>query len=121
VLSGWELEVQRHPSSCLTLIMACIIYWQAMEINRILLEDDPEGAGVVLSLLEHISPIGLENIILYGNMCLIVSWLGYSPSDRASLAYIYARKWDTLCQEVPPANLMSRNVLFLLKDELSFT
>ena len=50
--------------------MACIIYWQAKEINRVLLEEDPEGAGVDLSLLEHISPIGWENIILYGEYVL---------------------------------------------------
>jgi TnpA family transposase len=70
VLTARDLEGQRHTSSCLTLIMACIIYWQAKEINRVLLEKDPEGAGVDLSLMEHISPIGWENIILYGEYVL---------------------------------------------------
>jgi TnpA family transposase len=70
VLTARDLEGQRNTSSCLTLIMACIIYWQAKEINRVLLEEDPEGAGVDLSLLEHISPIGWENIILYGEYVL---------------------------------------------------
>jgi TnpA family transposase len=65
-----DLEGQRNTSSCLTLIMACIIYWQAKEISRVNLEGDPEGAGVDLSLLEHISPIGWENIILYGEYVL---------------------------------------------------
>jgi hypothetical protein len=50
--------------------MACIIYWQAKEINRVILECDPEGAGVDLSLLEHISAIGWEHIILYGEYVL---------------------------------------------------
>ena len=45
--------------------MACIIYWQAKEINRVTLEGDPEGTGIDLSLLGHISPIGWDNIILY--------------------------------------------------------
>ncbi len=54
-----------YASSCLTLIMACIIYWQAQEISQVILEGEPEAAGVNLSLLEHISPIGWENIILY--------------------------------------------------------
>jgi TnpA family transposase len=70
VLTGRDLEGQRHTSSCLTLIMACIIYWQAKEINRVLLEEDLEGVGVDLSLLEHISPVGWENIILYGEYVL---------------------------------------------------
>jgi hypothetical protein len=50
--------------------MACIIYWQAKEINRILQTDDPEGAGIDISLIEHISPIGWDNIILYGEYVL---------------------------------------------------
>jgi hypothetical protein len=50
--------------------MACIIYWQAKEISRVIHEHDSEDAGVDLSLLEHISPIGWENIILYGEYVL---------------------------------------------------
>jgi hypothetical protein len=50
--------------------MACIIYWQAKEIHRILLEGDPEGRGVDLSLLEHLSPIAWDNVILYGEYVL---------------------------------------------------
>ena len=63
-------EEQKHSCSCLTLILACIIYWQAKEINRVILECDSDGAGVDLSLLEHISPIGWENVILYGEYVL---------------------------------------------------
>jgi Tn3 transposase DDE domain len=54
----------------LTLIIACIIYWQAKEIKRVLLEEDPEGVRMNLSLLEHISSIGWENVILYGEYVL---------------------------------------------------
>jgi hypothetical protein len=64
------LQAQKNTTSCLTLIMACIIYWQTKEINRVILECDPEAAGVDLSLLKHISPIGWENIILYGEYVL---------------------------------------------------
>lgn len=70
VLTARDMEGQRTTSSCLTLIIACIIYWQAKEINRVALEEDAEGAGVDLSLVEHISPIGWENIILYGEYVL---------------------------------------------------
>lgn len=50
--------------------MACIIYWQAKEINRVILEALPVAAGVDLSLLEHISPIGWDNVLLYGEYVL---------------------------------------------------
>jgi hypothetical protein len=50
--------------------MACIIYWQAKEISRVILECDPEGVGIDLSLLEHISPIGWDNVLLYGEYVL---------------------------------------------------
>jgi TnpA family transposase len=69
-LTTRELEEQKNTSSCLTLIMACVIYWQAKEINRVILECDPEGAGIDLSLLEHISPIGWDNVLLYGEYVL---------------------------------------------------
>ncbi len=52
------------------LIMMCIIYWQAEEIGRAIMEGEPEAAGVDLSLLEHVSPIGWDNIILYGGYVL---------------------------------------------------
>jgi hypothetical protein len=50
--------------------MAYIIYWQAKEINRVLLYSEPEHDGIDLSLLEHISPIGWENVLLYGKYVL---------------------------------------------------
>lgn len=56
--------------SCLTLILACIVYWQVKEINRVVLECDPEGNGIDLRLIEHISPITWDNIILYGEYVL---------------------------------------------------
>ena len=46
--------------------MAAIIYWQAKEMSRIVKEYDPEEAGIDLSLLAHVSPIGWSNVIIYG-------------------------------------------------------
>ena len=69
-LMARDLQAQRNTSNCLTLIIACIIYWQAKEISRVILECDPDGAGIDLSLLEHISPVGWENITLYGEYVL---------------------------------------------------
>ena len=57
-------------SSCLTLLIASIIYWQAKEIHRVILEGNPEEAKVDLSLLEHISPVGWDNVLLYGEYVL---------------------------------------------------
>lgn len=69
-ITGRDLQAQKNTSNCLTLIMACIIYWQAKELNRVILECEPEKAGVDLDLLEHISPIGWENVVLYGEYVL---------------------------------------------------
>jgi hypothetical protein len=46
--------------------MACIVYWQSKEIARILMEHAVEAKNYDLSLLAHISPVGWENVILYG-------------------------------------------------------
>jgi len=69
-LMARDLQAQRNTSNCLTLIIACIIYWQVKEISRVILECDSDGAGIDLSLLEHISPVGWENITLYGEYVL---------------------------------------------------
>jgi TnpA family transposase len=51
VLMARDLQAQRTTYTCLTLIIACITYWQAKEISRVILERDPRGAGTDLSLL----------------------------------------------------------------------
>lgn len=45
-----------NSCSCLTLIVACIIYWQAKETSRVIRQADPEGDGIELALLRHVSP-----------------------------------------------------------------
>ncbi|MHC4536003.1 MAG: Tn3 family transposase, partial [Planctomycetota bacterium] len=52
--------------SCLTLILACIIYWQAREIETCISECHPEEEDIDISLLQHISPVEWENVVLYG-------------------------------------------------------
>lgn len=69
-ISARDLQGQRNTCSCLTLILASIIYWQAKEIKRVL-----DSHGHVLdkqtqSMLPHISPIGWDNLILYGEYIL---------------------------------------------------
>ena len=65
-INARDLQEQKNTCSCLTLIMACIIYWQAKEIMRVVETCNPEEAGIDLSMLGHISPIEWDNIILYG-------------------------------------------------------
>jgi len=47
--------------------MAAIIYWQAKEISRVITEYSPDEEGIDLSLIKHVSPIGWNNIIIYGD------------------------------------------------------
>jgi hypothetical protein len=69
-ISARDLQGQMNTCSCLTLILACIIYWQAREIERVVCECDPQKEKVDLTLLEHISPIEWDNVILYGQYVL---------------------------------------------------
>jgi TnpA family transposase len=61
---------QRHSCSCLTLVIACIIYWQAKEINRVIQQCSPEKDSIDISLIQHVSPVSWDNIILYGDYIL---------------------------------------------------
>ena len=45
-MTAQHWQGQKTSASCLTLLMACIIYWQAKEINRVLNEGAPQGAGI---------------------------------------------------------------------------
>jgi hypothetical protein len=63
---GKNLEEVNSSGNCTALIIAAITYWQAKEISKFIRENDPEKAGVDLSLLTTISPIEWSNVILYG-------------------------------------------------------
>ncbi len=69
-INARELHEQMNSCSCLTLLVACVIYWQAKEISRVVQMGVPEGEGIDLRLLEHVSPIEWENVILYGQYIL---------------------------------------------------
>ena len=64
-ITARDLIAQRNCCNCLTLIMACVIYWQANEISRVLAESEIPRE-IDLSMLEHINPIGWDNVVLYG-------------------------------------------------------
>jgi len=58
-----------NTCSCLTLILACIVYWQAREISRVT-NESALIEGVDPSLLVHVSPIEWDNVVLYGQYIL---------------------------------------------------
>jgi len=68
-INARELHEQMNSCSCLTLILACVIYWQAREISRVVRCREPEE-DIDLTMLEHISPITWDNVILYGQYVL---------------------------------------------------
>jgi TnpA family transposase len=69
-INARELHEQMNSCSCLTLILACIIYWQAQEITRVVALAEERGHELDTALLEHISPIEWDNIVLYGEYML---------------------------------------------------
>jgi TnpA family transposase len=69
-INARELHGQMNACSCLTLVLACVIYWQAKEISRVVRCGDPASEGIDVSLLEHVSPIEWDNVILYGQYVL---------------------------------------------------
>ena len=62
-INARELWEQMNTCSCLNLILAC-------EISPVLSECDPVANGIDLSLLEHVSPIEWDNVVLYGQYIL---------------------------------------------------
>ena len=64
-ISAREVYDQMNACSCLTLILACIVYWQAREISRLATVPD---FPVDPDLLRHVSPIEWKNVILYGEI-----------------------------------------------------
>jgi hypothetical protein len=67
----WQaVKGEKGSCSCLTLLLVRVVYWQAKEISRVLKMGIPEGKAINISLLEHVSPIEWENVILYGQYVL---------------------------------------------------
>lgn len=69
-INARELHEQMNSCSCLTLILACVIYWQAKEISRVVRWCQPEDDKLDVTLLGHVSPIEWDNVILYGQYVL---------------------------------------------------
>ncbi|NRA87925.1 MAG: Tn3 family transposase [Rhizobiales bacterium] len=68
-LNSREWEEQKKSCSSLNLVIACIIYWQAKEIHRVIKAHAPPE-HIDLALLKNISPVSWENVIVYGDYVL---------------------------------------------------
>ena len=60
-----DFRRQTSTASCLTLILACIVYWQIKELERVLASSGDE-TDLDFDLLVHVSPVGWDNVTLYG-------------------------------------------------------
>lgn len=61
-----DFRRQASTASCLTLILACVVYWQIREIERVVAEADGDPNAPDFGLLAHVSPIQWDNVTLYG-------------------------------------------------------
>jgi hypothetical protein len=89
----------RSACSCLNLILACIVYWQAWEISWVLNECDPVANGIDLSLLERVNPIEWDNVVLYGQYILTGS---SSAGAGAQKGPLLAHKITRICLALVP-------------------
>jgi len=69
-VSAKDIQEQKNTCSCMTLILANIIYWQAKEIKRVIEKFSHEIDPACLTMLPHISPISWDNVLLYGEYIL---------------------------------------------------
>jgi TnpA family transposase len=67
---GRDFQQQMSRASCLVLIEAAIIYWQIRQIEEVLRFWDLESEGIDPRFLAHISPIGWDNVVLYGEYAM---------------------------------------------------
>lgn len=65
-ITAREPKGQAISCNCLTLIMACIIYWQAKELDQLVNTVEFFEMGFDLDLVKHVSPVGWDNVVLYG-------------------------------------------------------
>ncbi len=74
-ITAREPKGQIISCDSLTLIMACVIYWQAKELDRLTKSVEFEAMGFDINLVKHISPVGWDNVILYGLDRIVKSFL----------------------------------------------
>jgi TnpA family transposase len=61
-ITARESKEQLISCNSLTLIMACVIYWQAKELDRLINSIEFHERGFDMSLVKHISPVNWDNV-----------------------------------------------------------
>lgn len=92
-VSARDLQQQTSTASCLTLILACIVYWQAQEIGRVFTQHDPQADGIDAALLSHISPVAWDNVIGLANL----RWVCAADDLGNQRVYLF----DVICRDAP--------------------
>ena len=81
-ISARAVYDQVTACACLTLILACIVSWQAREISRLAAAPDVPFDP---DLLRHVSPIEWKNVILYGEITIDPATLTMRDPSRVFL------------------------------------
>jgi hypothetical protein len=87
-----------NSCSCLTLLLACVVYWQAKEISRVLKMGIPEGEDINISLLEHVSPNRMGKRHSLRPVC---AQPGRHPLKPTLKGYFYTNLGGTLKLQTP--------------------
>ena len=87
---------QYELCSCLTLILACVIYWQARDFAGVR-ACQPEDDKLDITLLEHVSPIEWDNVICTGS----TYWTAPSPLTGVLRGYFCSNLGGTLIGDGP--------------------
>lgn len=61
-----DFRRQASTASCLTRILACVVYWQIRETERVVAEANGDLDAPDFGLPAHVSPIQRDNATLYG-------------------------------------------------------
>ena len=61
-----DFRRQASTASCLTLILASVVYWQIREIERVVADAGDDSNAPDFGLLAHVSPVQWDNVTLYG-------------------------------------------------------
>ncbi len=67
-ITAREPKGQIINCNSLTIIMVCVIYWQAKELDLLINLDEFAAMDFDSSLVKHISPVGWDNVVLYSNI-----------------------------------------------------
>jgi len=108
-----------QPASCLNLVLACIVYWQAWEISRVLSQCDRAANGVDTSLLKRVSPIEWDNVVLNGSISSTGSSSADAVPQKGSLFKVKSLLFHSPATLSRVFNQRGRQMNFILSKQVS--